>query len=185
MKSNSSPGPLKVPNAFIKLISLQLSEPLTNAINKSMEIGFVPKILKIGKQSSIFKSGKYIIENFRPITVSSIFSKILETVVCRRLSKFLEQNKILNNYQFGFRKCHSTVHAVTNLFETTLDSLEAKLKVGGVYLDVSKAFDTVDHDILLTKLEHYGIRANALLYYYFMSSLLLYVFIFRLNSYYC
>lgn len=165
LKSNSSPGPLQIPNYFIKKIAHKLAPPLTNAINKSLEYGYVPKILKIGKQTPVFKSGKHNISNFRPITVCNAFSKILEKVVRSRLDIFLKDNKILNKYQFGFRKAHSTTHAIINLFEATLDGLETKLKVGGVYLDISKAFDTVSHDILLRKLEHYGIRANALLWF--------------------
>ena len=165
LKNNSSPGPLKIPNTFIKLIALQISGPLTDAINKSMSVGYVPKILKIGKQTPVFKSKEHVIENFRPITVCNVFSKILEKVVRERLNNFVDKSKILNKFQYGFRKCHSTTHAIINLFEATLDGLEAKLKVGGIYLDISKAFDTVDHDILLTKLEHYGIRANALLWF--------------------
>ena len=98
LKSYSSPGPLKVPNAFIKLVSFQLSYPLANAINKSMEIGCFPNILKIGKQTPVFKSGKPYINNFRPITVCNVFSKILEKVVSTRLSNFIQENNILNKY---------------------------------------------------------------------------------------
>ena len=162
LKNNSSPGPLKIPNYFLKKISHKIAPPLTCAINKSLDFGYVPKILKIGKQTPVHKAGKYSVSNFRPITVCNAFSKILEKVVRSRLETFLKNNKILNKYQFGFRKAHSTTHAIINLFEATLDGLESKLKVGGVYLDISKAFDTVPHDILLKKLEHYGIRANAL-----------------------
>ena len=82
-----------------------------------------------------------------------------------RIEKFIEANNILNNNQFGFRRNHSTNDAMINLFETTLDGLENKLKVGGIFLDISKAFDCVNHDILLRKLEYYGIRSNALMWF--------------------
>ena len=82
-----------------------------------------------------------------------------------RLNKFVESNKLINNYQFGFRKAHSTTHATINLLETALEGLDNNLKTGGVYLDISKAFDTVNHDILIAKLEHYGIRKNELMWF--------------------
>ena len=165
LKNKSSSGPLQISNFFLKIIAHKLAFPLTIAINKSMTAGYVPSILKIGKQTPVFKAGEHIINNFRPITVCNAFSKILEKVVRKRLSGFLTTNKILNKYQFGFRAGHSTTHAIINLFEATLDGLDTKLKVGGVYLDISKAFDTIPHNILLAKLEHYGIRANALMWF--------------------
>ena len=165
LKNKSSSGPLQISNLFLKKIAHKLAAPLSVSINKSMAAGYVPNILKIGKQTPVFKSGEHCVNNFRPITVCNAFSKILEKVVRDRLSNFLESNKIINKFQFGFRPGHSTTHAIINLFEATLDGLDTKLKVGGVYLDISKAFDTIPHDILITKLEHYGIRANALMWF--------------------
>ena len=165
LKNNSSTGPIKIPNHFLKLIALQIAYPLHIAINKSMEGGYFPKILKIGKQTPVFKAGEHHVSNFRPITVCNSFSKILEKIVRDRLSEFIESNKIINNFQFGFRKGHSTAHATINLLEAALDGLDEKLKTGGVYLDISKAFDTVNHDILLSKLEFYGIRKNELMWF--------------------
>ena len=165
LKTNSSSGPIQIPNLFIKKIAHQICYPLANAINKSLKAGYFPNILKLGKQTPVFKSGEHNVKNFRPITVCNSFAKILEKVVRNRLTDFLKNSKILNKYQFGFRAGHSTSHAIINLFEATLDGLDTKLKVGGVYLDISKAFDCVDHNILLKKLEYYGIRANALMWF--------------------
>ena len=165
LKNKSSSGPLQISNVFLKLIAHKLAIPLTVAINKSMDTGYVPSVLKIGKQTPVFKSGEHRINNFRPITVCNAFSKIMEKVVRTRLSTFLDNNNIINKFQFGFRSGPSTTHAIINLFEATLDGLDMKLKVGGVYLDISKAFDTISHDVLITKLEHYGIRANALMWF--------------------
>ena len=165
LKSSSSPGPLKIPNQFLKLIGEELAYPLHIAINKSMSAGYFPSILKIGKQTPVHKAGEHHVSNFRPITVCNSFAKILEKVVRDRLNKFVENNKLINNYQFGFRKAHSTAHATINLLETALEGLDNNLKTGGVYLDISKAFDTVNHDILIAKLEHYGIRKNELMWF--------------------
>ena len=144
---------------------MPLSYPLSYAINKSLRTGYFPNILKTGKQTPVHKSGKCVISNYRPITVCNSISKILEKVVKERLQKFITESHILNKSQFGFRKKHATTHAIINLFETTLDGLDNKLKVGGIFLDVSKAFDCVDHNILLKKLEFYGIRDTALMWF--------------------
>ena len=162
LKNNSSSGPVAIPNRFIKIIAYPLSYLLGDIINRSMRSGYVPVSFKIGKQTPVFKSGEDSIQNFRPITVCSSLSKILEKIVRERVMEFLDQNKILNSSQFGFRKKHSTNHAIINLTETTLEALDENLKVGGIFLDIAKAFDCVNHDILLRKLEYYGFREASL-----------------------
>ena len=165
LKDSSSTGPVLIPNKFLKLIANNIALPMSWAINKSLRTGYFPEQLKVGRQTPVFKSGEHSVQNFRPITVCSSFSKIVEKIVRDRLHNFLKSCNLLNDAQFGFRKGHSTVHATMNLLESTLDGLDTKLKVGGVYLDISKAFDCVDHDILLSKLEYYGIRDTALLWF--------------------
>ena len=161
----SSPGPLPIPNKFLKILAQPLSNILCTIVNRSMSIGYVPTCFKIGKQTPVFKSGEIQVQNFRPITVCNSLSKILEKTVRARVTSFLYDLNILNNRQFGFRKNHSTAHAIMNLFETSLEGLDKKLKVGGVYLDISKAFDCVSHDILLRKLEYYGFRDRSLMWF--------------------
>ena len=112
-----------------------------------MRSGYVPKSFKIGKQTPIHKGGEIKVQNYRPITVCSSISKVLEKVVRDRVNKYLKRINILNNSQFGFRSKHSTNQAIINLAEITLESLENKLTVGGVFLDIAKAFDCVNHDI--------------------------------------
>ncbi len=165
LKNNSSPGPSQVPNGFLKFLVYPLSRVLMCLINRSMCIGYVPKCLKTGKQTPVHKGGEIIVTNYRPITVCSSIAKVLEKIVRDRVMEYLNRVKILNKCQFGFRSKHSTNHAIINLTESTLDALENGLKVGGVFLDIAKAFDTVNHNILLRKLEYYGFRDTTLMWF--------------------
>ena len=98
--------------------------------------------------------------NYRPISLLSIFNKLLEKLVYRRLIDFLNHNNTLYKYQFGFRKNHSTSLALIETMDMIYGSLDKGEFVFGIYFDLQKAFDTVDHKILLDKLYNYGIRGN-------------------------
>ena len=103
-----------------------------------------------------------IFSNYRPVSLLCSLSKVLEKIMYNRVISFLNENDVLFKYQFGFRKSHSTYLALTVLMDKLIKSLENGNYVVGVFLDFSKAFDTVDHKILLAKLCHYGIRGSAL-----------------------
>ena len=119
--------------------------------------------MKIAKVSPIFKKGdKLILSNYRPISVLSSFSKILERIMYNRLYAYLAENNILFNKQFGFRAGHSTEHALLELIDQISDSFNDKLYFLGIFIDLWKAFHTVDHKILLKKLQHYGIKGKNL-----------------------
>ena len=100
--------------------------------------------------------------NYRPISLLSIFDKIIEKLMHKRLYNFLEENDILYEKQYGFRKNNSTIFALIEITEKIKESIDNKKFGCGIFIDLRKAFDTVNHDILLRKLDHYGIRDNAL-----------------------
>ena len=127
-------------------------------INSSFECGIFPNELKLAKVIPIFKNGdKQDISNYRPISILSFFSKIFEKTMYNHLINFIDKNKILYKYQFGFRKLHSTNHAIISLVEKVNNAFDSGKILIGVFLDFKKTFDTVDHCILLDKLYKYGI----------------------------
>ena len=100
--------------------------------------------------------------NYRLISMLPIFSKLFEKLIHQKLWKYLEENKIINENQFGFRSYHSTTHALISATEKLYKSLDNDLHSLGIFIDFSKAFDTVDHSILRSKLQNYGIQNNML-----------------------
>ena len=99
--------------------------------------------------------------NCRPISILPVMSKIWEKLMYARVISFLNQQNLFNNFQFGFRKNHSTSHACSLIIEEIVHAFEDKRYVLGIFLDLLKAFDTLDHQILLNKLHHCGIRGLA------------------------
>ena len=146
-----------------KILILFLLKPLTRNINLSLSSGIVPKQLKIARIIPLFKSGDQdLYANYRPMSVLPIFSKFLEKEVYKRLNNFLIKYNILFDNQYGFRKNHSTALALLHLYDTLANAIDDKEYIMGVFIDLSKAFDTVNHEILLAKLQHYGIRGTPL-----------------------
>ena len=129
--------------------------------NLSLAKGIFPDDLKIARVTPVFKAGnENEVRNYRPISVLPCFSKILERIMYNRLFKYLTTNEILYKKQFGFQEGHSTEHAIMQLIDKINNSIEKNHFTQGVFIDLSKAFDTVDHYILITKLKQYGIQGN-------------------------
>ena len=150
---------IDIPNNLIKLAAAPLSVPFTQIYNQSIQTGVVPNILKVSQVTPVYKSGDVTDPgNYRPISTLSPFSKVLEKLIYNQLYDFLEKHNILYRYQFGFRKGHSIEQAIFEITDTLKQAMDKKLVTCGVFLDFSKTFDTVNHNIPLSKLYHYGIR---------------------------
>ena len=160
LNSNKSLGPYSTPTDIFHLIKLNVAEPLTEIINLSFEEGVYIDQLKIAKVVAIFKEKGCNMDctNYRPISLLSNINKIIEKLMHERLYSFLEKHSCIYELQFGFRSKHSTGHALTDLTEAIRMAMDESSYAIGVFIDLQKAFDTVDHEILLSKLDHYGIR---------------------------
>ena len=166
LKRNKTPGHdgLDI-NIITSVYELIKKKTLVKIFNESINLGVFPKKMEIAKVTPIFKSGKKeLLTNYRPISVLSCFSKILDRIMYNRVYNYLNDNNLLFCKQFGFRKGHSTDHALIKLIDSIYDSFNQSKYTLGVFIDLSKAFDTVDHNILIVidKLNSYGIKNNSL-----------------------
>ena len=163
LDSKKAPGSDGVPCCLIKLTRDIIAPILCDLFNTCMRLSVFPDIFKIAEVKSLFKGGDRRVKgNYRPISLLPLFSKLFEKVIAKRLRSYFEANDILTYHQFGFRKSHSTELAVTNLYDSLLKKLDEKDITCAIFLDLAKAFDSVNHTILLQKLEKYGVRGLPL-----------------------
>ena len=147
---------------MIKHVKEHIKLPLTHICNLSFSTGAFPCELKIANVVPIFKANDEIFSNYRPVSVLPVLSKLIERLMYNRLIHYINGNKLLYKYQFGFQTGKSTHMALIVLLDKISEALERGECVIGVFLDFSKAFDTVDNSILLNKTHRYGIQGLAL-----------------------
>jgi len=148
-------------NSLIKQTATALLEPLTILINQCLEQGVFPDRIKISKIHPAFKKGdKKSIDNYRPISLVPIIGKILEKVILNQLQAHFEDNQLLQHEQYGYRKGLSTTHALTDFIRKILEEWNNRESVVVSLCDLSKAFDCLPHQMLLYKLNHYGVKGK-------------------------
>ena len=162
-KSKTSNDFVNLNMSLIKKVIDCIKLPLCNICNVSFVTGTFPEKMKIAKVVLLFKSGeKNVLNNYRPVSLLPQFSKVLEKLFSNTLSSFIEHFNVLSDNQYGFRNNRSTSLAVIELLENVTNAIDAKQHTIGIFIDLKKAFDTIDHSLLLREMEHYGIRGTLL-----------------------
>ena len=155
-------GPFSIPPKIMNLICESIANPISKIANLSFLTGVHPENLKVAKVVPIYKSGsKMLTSNYRPISLLSNLNKILEKLMFVRVLSFLDKENVIYKQQFGFRPKHSTTHAIISITEKIREALDKGKFACGIFVDLQKAFDTVNHKVLLQKLYQYGIRGNT------------------------
>ena len=168
LKPKTSAGEDLLSNKLLKIASKYLLNPLLRVINLSLESGYVPTQITLAKVIPILKEGDCkSFNNYRPIAIISSVGKVLEKVVSQKLTNYLESNELLSINQYGFRKGHSTSHPLLHFTKKIFDSLSQNKLSMSVFIDLKKAFDTVNIiDILLEKLKYFGIHGKEWLWFF-------------------
>ena len=158
-----------LPLKIIKYVLPILVPSFTHIVNLSLSTGKMPKLGKYADITPIFKGGDPVdlkeFDNYRPISILPILSKCIEHCVSLQSTEYFEENKLLTDHQYGFRKNHSTTYLTLDMFDHLFDSKSKGNTPAIIFLDIKKAFDTVDHDILIDKLKFYGVDGTVILWF--------------------
>ena len=162
LASKNSRGHDGISTKLLKLITIEISETLTIIINQSLYCGIFPDNLKLAKVIPIFKKGNnQIFDNYRPISILPAISKIFERIIYEQLYEHFILNNLFYPSQYGFKRNHSCELAVLEVIDRIIQELDKGRTPINIYLDLSKAFDTLNHDILIHKLKFYGITGRS------------------------
>ena len=163
LKVKKATGLDRIPARLLKDAAPIILESVTYLVNRSIETSTVPDEWKAAKVVALHKSGaRDNPDNYRPISILPVLSKIIEKAVCVQLQAYLQENCLLSPFQSGFRKNHSTQAAVTYFCDNIYRSMDSGKLTGALFIDLRKAFDTVSHERLISKLSRYGIRDQEL-----------------------
>ena len=147
-----------ISSKLFKKLAPTIIKPLTLLLTQVFNTGIFPDKLKVAKVIPVFKKGNpTIINNYRPISLLPVVSKVMEKILANQLSSYFESKKLFVNNQYGFRDGHSTEYAALELVDRIITKMDNNEVPISIFLDLSKAFDTLNHKILLNKLKYYGI----------------------------
>jgi len=165
LKNKNSSGHDCLTNRMLKREPHTFARLITSLINESIDEGIFPDSLKAAKVIPVFKKGDRLnLNNYRPISLLPVLSKVFEKVINSQLNVVID-NEFIDDNQFGFREGHSTEDAVLKLVDKVQRDLSSKLHVVTIYVDVSKAFDSCDHEILIKKLRRTGLNAQGIKFF--------------------
>ena len=163
LRSNPSAGYDGISVILLKYLAPALLPSLTLIINQSLVTGVFPNKLKLAKVTPLYKKGDVcIVDNYRPLSLLPSISKLFEKIVFNQLFQYFTKNRLFHNNQYGFRQEHSTEFAALELTDRVLFDIDNKKVSIAIFMDLSKAFDTLDHSILLKKLSYYGVKGTEL-----------------------
>ena len=164
--TSKSAGIGRVPERFLKDGANVLAKPVADICNLSISLNKFPSAFKLAKVKPIFRKGrKTNVSNYRPIFLLPILSKVIEKVVHEQTTKFLNDNNIFYKYQSGFRNNHSTDLFLSFLNDKILKGFDNGVYTGMILIDLQKAFDTINHKILLDKLLSIGFSKSTISWY--------------------